>query len=261
MSFYGNTYYYGAESFATIVLANSGIGKYITTPELNDIFKTLSKDEKVTLKAQYRDSGLGIESGNHWISLARSGDKFQIWHNAPAKDGEINSTFNFEIDTDPPAGIDEIAEVLDFNTVIKVPSVNYDKAGHVIETSESRYFKMPQNPKDVLNEDLTVINNDIENIEKILKKEIAIDIPYDFEGKKSSETTNGRLEAVEKKLTNFNSDVEKVDTIAKDFSEFQSTVRELKGDVKNLKSQVDNLLMKQGEILTRLTDLENNGNT
>jgi hypothetical protein len=32
MSFYGNSYHYTAESFAKVVLKNSGIGRYLTDP-------------------------------------------------------------------------------------------------------------------------------------------------------------------------------------------------------------------------------------
>ena len=58
MGFYGNSYHYTAESFARVVLKNSGIKKYITTP--NDDFKFLKEGEVIRLDAQQRDSGLGI---------------------------------------------------------------------------------------------------------------------------------------------------------------------------------------------------------
>lgn len=142
MGFYGNSYHYTAESFARVVLKNSGIKRYITIP--NDDFKFLTEGETIRLDAQQRDSGLGIQSGNHWIKLACNNDSFQVWHDKP---GEIDKTvFLMTKDDDPPEGAILPENVLDFNDVLKIAVVNYDAAGHIAETKSSTYYQLPPNP-------------------------------------------------------------------------------------------------------------------
>ena len=142
MGFYGNSYHYTAESFARVVLKNSGIKKYITTP--NDDFKFLKEGEVIRLDAQQRDSGLGIQSGNHWIKLACNNDSFQVWHDKP---GEIDKTvFLMTKDKNPPEGAILPESVLDFDDVLKIAVVNYDAAGHITETKSSTYYQLPPNP-------------------------------------------------------------------------------------------------------------------
>jgi hypothetical protein len=58
MSFYGNRYVYKPESFARIVLKNSGINRYLTSP--NDDFQVLPKNDTVWIEADSRSDGVGI---------------------------------------------------------------------------------------------------------------------------------------------------------------------------------------------------------
>jgi hypothetical protein len=60
MSFYGNSYHYTVESFAKVVLLNSGLGNYLTAPDLESNFEIVSKDTPYHLDAINRNDGLGI---------------------------------------------------------------------------------------------------------------------------------------------------------------------------------------------------------
>ena len=71
MSFYGNRYYYTADTFARIVLQNLGLKNY-SPPNQKNI---PNEDKKEYLDAQSREAGVGIESGNYWINLIPRDDK------------------------------------------------------------------------------------------------------------------------------------------------------------------------------------------
>ena len=84
MSFYGNSYFYTADTFARVILQNAGIDTS-TVPNLAEIIK-----DKVYLDSHKRDAGLGISSGNRWITLKQmtgADQGFEIWHNAPRAAG------------------------------------------------------------------------------------------------------------------------------------------------------------------------------
>lgn len=152
MSFYGNSFYYTAESFARIVLQNSGLNKYITTLPDGNPFTVVPSDTKKELDAPQRNSGLGIQSGNHWIKLATSGNTFQILHNEPGSDDPNIQTFqgcdveNGEVDEEDQ----QRPVIMGWNQKITVPVISYDTAGHIIPTEGVTYLKMPANPTSAL---------------------------------------------------------------------------------------------------------------
>lgn len=147
MGFYGNSYHYTAESFARVVLKNSGIGRY-TADIVDSDFEFLKDGETVWIDAQQRSTGIGVESGNHWIKMAHAGDKFQIFHSEPATEHTFD-IIPFDCTKDKPK--DLISTRLDFNDYLKVPMIHYDNMGHVISGSEVAYYQMPTDPtKDFL---------------------------------------------------------------------------------------------------------------
>jgi hypothetical protein len=106
MSFYGNSYYYTAESFARIVLKNSGLNIH-KKPDIN------FDSEAIYLDAGRREGGLGVESGNQWIGLSvnDSGEGFKIWHNKPSteisdENTSVAQTFKIINKADVPLGAD-----------------------------------------------------------------------------------------------------------------------------------------------------------
>ena len=150
MSFYGNSFYYTAESFARVVLQNSGLNKYITTLPSEDPFKEVSSNDPLELDALQRNSGLGVQSGNHWIKLASSGNTFQILHAAPGYDDGDKTTYTTiqgcVVENEKPVEDPTKSVLMDWGKKIIVPVITYDAAGHIIPTETVTYLKMPSNP-------------------------------------------------------------------------------------------------------------------
>ena len=143
MSFYGNSYHYTAESFARIVLKNSGLEKYIADTPTN--FTDVGTTE-VHLDALRRESGIGIESGNHWIKLVynKPNSTFQIMHNSPG--GPVTTIIPFNTDR---TGRDDLVSddnQLDFGEVLKIPVITYDYNGHIDTTNSAIFYQLPANP-------------------------------------------------------------------------------------------------------------------
>lgn len=163
MSFYGNRYVYKPESFAKIVLKNSGINRYLTSP--NDDFQVLPKDSTVWIDAESRSDGIGIQSGNHWIKLAHAGDAMQIWHNSPAADSSLKFIPQMDMETNKPSGVGDIVTQLNFDNYLSVPIIRYDVAGHVVDTNNVLYFKMPSDPTQPVKEDIAKMQTTMATIQ------------------------------------------------------------------------------------------------
>ena len=163
MSFYGNSYYYTAESFARIILKNSGID-ISSVPKPTDLEMNLEPIDAVK-----RDSGIGIESGNRWIGLQLndSGDGFKITHNAAGCIEEelpsIILPFQIIAESDIPVGTEPVP--IKFNDCVGIALVEYDKAGHVMNTSPLTYLKMPANPGDTFQADIDILINRMNTID------------------------------------------------------------------------------------------------
>lgn len=144
MSFYGNSYYYTAETFAKVILKNSGLD-VSTLPTGTEFQKG-----PIEIDALHRKSGIGFDSGNRWIGLEVDGKDsiVKVWHNKPADFGTLTTVGGFETVSTVPSGL--TSTTLNFDTCIQVPQITYDAAGHITTPIGCRYFKMPSNP----NEDL-----------------------------------------------------------------------------------------------------------
>lgn len=151
MSFYGNSYFYTVESFARIVLYNSGLNK-VAFPQTDKL------TNNILIDALKRESGVKIDSGNHWIGLepmieegsGSNGIKegFKIWHNAPLTTDASRFFTTLQTDSDPPASAGIIKEEIGFGEYLKAPLVYYDSAGHLMVSAGARYIKMPDNPNE-----------------------------------------------------------------------------------------------------------------
>lgn len=147
MSFYGNTYYYTASTFARFVLKNLGLNQYV--------LPTSIPATDIQFDAENRASGLGISSGNGWIALTGEADQgFAIHHNKPGPAQE--DIPQMEIISTLPEGAP--INNLNFDTLIQVPVLSYDLAGHITNAPSVQFFKMPENP-------LTDTNVRMDNIE------------------------------------------------------------------------------------------------
>jgi hypothetical protein len=140
MSFYGNSYYYTAETFAKIYLKNSGLAKAIL-PAANDF-----PSKEVEINALHRQSGVRFDSGNQWIgfSVDESQPEIKIWHNKPADFGVLTTVGGLNLVNKAPDGV--TPDAIDFNSCIQVPQITYDATGHITTPIGSRYFKMPVKP-------------------------------------------------------------------------------------------------------------------
>ena len=167
MSFYGNSFYYTAESFARVVLQNSGLNKYITTLPDEDPFKEVSSDKPVELDALQRNSGLGVRSGNHWIKLASSGNTFQILHNEPGGDKNTTKTIQSAV-RDAKEG--NGAVLLNFGKQLEMPVIKYDATGHIFNDGNVTYVQMPNDPTEDVKKDIEDIEKEQESIKEEQKK-------------------------------------------------------------------------------------------
>lgn len=154
MSFYGNSYFYTADTFAKVVLENLGILK-------TDIPDQPDPNTSVSLESHKKDAGLGISSGNRWIVLQQTpgvDQGFKIWHNAPRSTGDdLNMVVPGAQDVNPDTS-DEVQKTdskyvenaihLGFGDCIKIPTFYYDETGHVSKKNEMVYFQLPENPMD-----------------------------------------------------------------------------------------------------------------
>ena len=125
MSFYGNSYFYTAETFARFLLNNMGFNVYKTpTVSLNN--------NDTIIDATARKDGFRIASGNQWIVLEPKSDEsgFAIWHNKPATKGDLISIIPSMQKSTNSTGASGAYE-LDFEDYIKMPVFQYDATGHV----------------------------------------------------------------------------------------------------------------------------------
>lgn len=149
MSFYGNSYFYTAETFARVILNNLGLGNATTAPE-----NGFDKDNTYFLDASKRAAGLTIAAGNQWIALEPDveNNRFALWHNAPTLEGDQVAVIADMQKNDPTIPGGENAKKLGFEDYIKIPVFYYDAAGHVSTSGQMIYFQLPESPIKELDE-------------------------------------------------------------------------------------------------------------
>lgn len=207
MSFYGTSYHYTAESFARVILKNMGKMNYTFAPTSSDFQLAPNPDQDpVYLDAFYRDSGLGLQSGNYWIKLAYDGTTVQILHDKPADNGPKTVVEGLSIDKNPPQGAVPSENRLSFNQVLKIPVFTYDNTGHII-AAPATYYQMPPNPAITLEERMRAIDG----------------LPSDPPGKQSLKTElTGRVDDIQEQMdimgdtTNPNSLISKINKLNSD---------------------------------------------
>ncbi len=164
MSFYGNSYFYTAETFARFLLNNMGFNVYKTpTVSLNN--------NDTIIDATARKDGFRIASGNQWIVLEPKSDEsgFAIWHNKPATKGDLISIIPSMQKSTNSTGASGAYE-LDFEDYIKMPVFQYDATGHVSSSGQLKYFKLPTNPMGPIEERMGKIEDEMENIKDTSEK-------------------------------------------------------------------------------------------
>ena len=272
MSFYGNSFYYTAESFARVVLQNSGLNKYITTLSDEDPFKEVSSNDPVELDALQRNSGLGVQSGNHWIKLASSGNTFQVLHNQPAESDPNKQTVSGWVVEDGEVDENDSQKptVMGWSQKITVPLISYDTAGHIIPTETVTYLKMPSNPTGSLEARMQQIdgkNAEGENEEPVggSLKTAFFTRMQQIDGKnaegKNEEPAGGslKMELLEE-MEEINGDDEsslksKLNKAIEDFSANNEKITSLWGYVKE--GWIDEVSAKREGLLVRVQNLEN----
>lgn len=78
----------------------------------------------------------------------------QIWHNSPAADSSLKFVPQMDMETNKPSGAGDIVTQLNFDNYLSVPIIRYDVAGHVVDTNNVLYFKMPSDPTQPVKEDI-----------------------------------------------------------------------------------------------------------
>ena len=78
----------------------------------------------------------------------------QIWHNSPAADSSLKFVPQMDMETNKPSGVGDIVTQLNFDNYLSVPIIRYDVAGHVVDTNNVLYFKMPSDPTQPVKEDI-----------------------------------------------------------------------------------------------------------
>ena len=142
MSFYGSTYFQLIDTFYKILVKNS---KNSTETLIN----TPSTATELPAQASGRKGVLQFSIGNRWLVAAQdsnNSNNYTIYHGTPggstitkreSKKVEestttVNKTSDGEHDVTP----------LKSGDIIKVPSISYDKAGHISSSSDT-YFQIP----------------------------------------------------------------------------------------------------------------------
>ena len=169
MGFYGNSYHYTTESFAKVVLTNLGFGKQVTSPEAESSYTLVPSGEQYSLNAKQRETGLGIQSGNHWIQLAKPKDDtnntFQIFHGPPAtRSNPEDRTYFTPCLVLPQAEASLIEDVastqIEFGDYLIVPDIEFDEAGHLtVSALGSNYYRLPLDPNLDLNTRMDSLEN------------------------------------------------------------------------------------------------------
>lgn len=139
MSFYGSIYYQAGEAIAKILIENIGkqnVGFYDETL-LEDI---------VEISANGRKGTFSLGRGNRWIQLATNKEEniCSIYHNKPDEKNVSTSILPFDKTENPGVGA-EITELsLSDEVYLQIPIIYYDEAGHLVPTSNVKYFRIPK---------------------------------------------------------------------------------------------------------------------
>lgn len=266
MSFYGNSYYYKlADAFSTVLLKNLGLNRADVT-SFPEEFELIESGKREEIHAENTESNLEICSGNQWIQIGRSkvitnpdtGDrenKFCIMHGPPAI---VAQQPGFESITLAP-GLTE-AEItslnptpLGYNSIIAVPVVKYDPAGHIVVGDvNSKYYQMPTSPKIELEDTFDVINDRLKNItgsDEIVtatsnglikdldtKWRTELGLPYD------SNKATDRVKNMEETLANLNEDIKNVKEIDTKFDKLMSDYQSLTAQFKTFQNTLDTFM-------------------
>lgn len=216
MSFYGTSYHYTAESFATVALQNAGLKNYTSNPTSASFKEASSTSEADYLKAFQRDTGLGLQSGNYWIKLFFNGNDVQIIHNKPDENAS-NTMLCFDKDSNPPKNAVKAENVLSFGDVLKIPTISYDEAGHIANVQQATYFQLPYNPAVTLETRMQAIDG----------------LPKEIPGKPSLKSQlEGRMEDIEDTMNKMADEsdseslISQLNTMRSEFQEALETIEE-----------------------------------
>ena len=232
MSFYGNSYHYTAESFAKVVLKNSGIGRYLTDPPSG--YVVVPQDSDYELSAIHREEGLGIQSGNHWIKLASNQDSFQVLHNAPGPQEKLVLPFGIASDEEKKViGDVNNNNILKFDDVLIIPTISYDAAGHITTVEGAAIYQMPSNPVTDLTKEMESLSAEVDEAVKSVNDTAA--------------SLDGKLEKLDQAVSDASSakyTANQALEAASDITIKSTTIYEMQRDISQLKTAVEELQKK-----------------
>lgn len=212
---------------------------------------------------------MGIQSGNHWIKLASSGNTFQILHAAPGYNVDDKATYTtiqgcVVKDEEPSKDLSKPV-LMGWGKEIIVPVISYDAAGHIIPTDETTYLQMPLNPTDELEGRMQQIDG--KNAEgkdeepaggKSLKTELYARMQQ-IDGKNAEgQDTNGQslkknLYARMKAIDGKNED----GTLDASYSSVKKELEDLVEDLNSKLSNLDKAIEDSGNALSKATEAYN----
>lgn len=194
MGFYGNIFYQIANSFGKFIIKNSGLVK--------EEFPTSVPTEGTPTTAIGLDATYNFDSGNRWIKLAPTDEATMAIYHSPIPEKSSTITTNSIQTFDKISEVPEDVETTDLiaGDYIAIPLLAYDKAGHVVGSDNTKYFRLPITNIEADIQDLqesmaeistndTTQNEDITNL-KTFKDNFEKEIELTFVGDKTLYTTS-----------------------------------------------------------------------
>ena len=143
MSFYGKIYQELANAFRGFKIGNK---KKVSFPTESQVVN----ENSITIEARTFEDQVGFNTGNRWIQIVQ-GDKtnsFDLYH---ARAGKTTGETTAVIDSLLKIEIEELTDeqkkqykednrVIDFGNIVTFTSIEYDKAGHIVAESETKYW-------------------------------------------------------------------------------------------------------------------------
>ena len=185
MSFYGNVTYYLSNAFNKIIYRNANSKSGNNASSDSKTGPGIPAYEYSLIPRNRKDETI-LETGNKWIVFADhngtvGNNQIQIYHQViDSQNEEDVIVASTAIVT--PEETDTADTELDFGSIIRIPSITYDNAGHIVDKSSISY-KLPISQGD---QEITELDKRISYIAYLLTgspkyyEEVPDPVPLDF---------------------------------------------------------------------------------
>ena len=166
MSFYGNVTYYLSNAFGNMVYRNANsASKKSNGDSVPDGTASPSRTVayEYTLSPRSRNDDMILETGNKWIvfgagSQALQNNQISIYHQTRSSGQGGSLAISVAA---PQEGQDQEGTVLDFKSIITIPTIAFDEAGHIADVDSVKYI-MPNPPGE---QDLQAVKDRVKALE------------------------------------------------------------------------------------------------